>query len=46
LVLRVWPPDFSNLAHSRVRCSGVISASGFANSSGDGMRRPVYDRSL
>ena len=35
LVLRVWPPDFSNLAHSRVRCSGVISPSGFANSYGE-----------
>src|ERR1700693_891902 len=33
LVLRVWAPDFSNLAHSRVRCSGVISVSGFAHRS-------------
>ena len=24
-VWRVWPPDFSNRAHSRLQCSGVIS---------------------
>src|ERR1700687_3315825 len=34
LVLRVWPPLFSNRLHSRLRCGGVISASGIARSSG------------
>ena len=34
LVLRVWPPDFSSRAHSRLRCSGVISVMFIASSSG------------
>ena len=34
LVLRVWPPHFSNRVHSRLRCSGVISVMFIASSSG------------
>jgi hypothetical protein len=32
--LRVCPPHFSKRAHSRLKCSGVISARGMASSSG------------
>ena len=34
LLLRVWPPHFSNRAHSRLRWSGAISAMFIASSSG------------
>src|ERR1035437_5253979 len=34
LVLRVWPPHFSNRTHSLLRCSGVIAAMSIASSSG------------
>src|ERR1019366_3804671 len=34
LVLRVWPPHFSNRVHSRLRCRGVIAVMSIASSSG------------
>jgi hypothetical protein len=34
LFLRVWPPHFSNRAHSRLRCRGVIAVMFMSSSSG------------